>query len=111
MCSSRRLGKNGQRCRSVYRIVYSDLLGLPRDHRTVTVPQGEQSLNCQQSITPTAAGSRMTKLIAGTGSVLGIYLGWWLGSHLGMMSAFMFSIVGAAAGILAGRRFSSWLVT
>lgn len=38
------------------------------------------------------------------GSTLGSYAGWWLGAHVGVMSAFIVSMVGTGLGIYGGRR-------
>ena len=34
---------------------------------------------------------------------IGGWIGWWLGDHVGFMTAFFLSIVGAAAGLYIGR--------
>ena len=46
----------------------------------------------------------MSKLLVLVGSTIGSYAGWWLGAHFGVMTAFMVSTVGMAAGIYGGRR-------
>ena len=38
------------------------------------------------------------------GSTIGSYAGWWLGAHVGVMSAFVVSMVGTGIGIYGGRR-------
>ena len=48
----------------------------------------------------------MTKLIVLMGSTVGSYAGWWLGAHVGVMTAFMVSTVGMAAGIYGGRKLA-----
>jgi hypothetical protein len=40
------------------------------------------------------------------GSTIGSYVGWWLGGHAGVMTAFTVSMVGTGAGIYAGRRLA-----
>lgn len=39
---------------------------------------------------------KMIKVVAST---LGSYAGWWLGAHIGLMTAFLLSIIGTAAGV------------
>ena len=34
---------------------------------------------------------------------IGGWIGWWLGDHVGFMTAYFLSIVGAAAGLYIGR--------
>ena len=51
----------------------------------------------------------MTKLLAFIGSTIGGYVGWALGAPVGVMTAFMLSVVGTGAGIYAGRRFAQRL--
>jgi predicted esterase YcpF (UPF0227 family) len=46
----------------------------------------------------------MTKLFVLIGSTLGGYVGWWAGERAGLMTAFMLSMVGTAAGVYGGRR-------
>lgn len=46
----------------------------------------------------------MSKLLGFVGATIGSYLGWWLGSRAGIMTAFMVSMVGTGAGIYLGRR-------
>lgn len=35
---------------------------------------------------------------------MGSYVGWWLGAFVGVMTAFIVSMVGTGIGIYAGRR-------
>jgi hypothetical protein len=49
----------------------------------------------------------MGKLLMIVGSTLGSYAGWWLGAHVGVMTAFAVSMVGTGAGIYAGRQVAS----
>jgi hypothetical protein len=44
------------------------------------------------------------KLIAGVGALVGSSLGWWAGSTVGVMTAFVLSMVGTGVGMYAGRR-------
>ena len=46
----------------------------------------------------------MNKLLAFVGATIGGYAGWWVGAHVGLMTAFLVSIVGTAAGVYGGRR-------
>lgn len=46
----------------------------------------------------------MTKILATLGSFVGGSIGWWMGSGVGTMTAFMLSIVGTGAGIYLGRQ-------
>jgi uncharacterized membrane protein YeaQ/YmgE (transglycosylase-associated protein family) len=46
----------------------------------------------------------MNKLVGFIGATIGSYAGWALGARVGMMTAFMLSIVGTAAGIYVARR-------
>lgn len=48
----------------------------------------------------------MEKLIVFVAATLGGYVGWWLGSQVGVMTAFVVSIVGTAAGVYFGRRLA-----
>jgi len=40
------------------------------------------------------------------GATAGGGVGWWFGGHIGLVSAFLFSVVGTAIGVYAGRRFA-----
>jgi hypothetical protein len=48
--------------------------------------------------------SGMSKLLMLAGSTAGSYAGWWLGGHIGIMTAFMLSVAGTGVGLFAGRR-------
>ena len=45
----------------------------------------------------------MNKLLGFVGTTLGSSVGWWAGAHVGMMSAFMASMVGTGLGLYAAR--------
>jgi membrane protein YqaA with SNARE-associated domain len=45
----------------------------------------------------------MSKLLTIVGATIGGAIGWWLGAHVGTMTAFFVSMVGTGAGIYAGR--------
>ncbi|MDH3292158.1 MAG: hypothetical protein OEO20_16800 [Gemmatimonadota bacterium] len=44
------------------------------------------------------------KLLALVGATIGGAVGWWLGSLLGLMAAFFFSVIGTALGVYGGAR-------
>ena len=46
----------------------------------------------------------MNKLLVLVGSTLGGAIGWWAGERVGLMTAFMLSMVGTGLGIYGGRR-------
>ncbi len=46
----------------------------------------------------------MMKLYGFIGATVGSYAGWYLGSSMGFMTAFMLSMVGTGLGIYGGRR-------
>ena len=49
----------------------------------------------------------MSRLFAIIGATLGGAIGWWLGAHVGTMTAFFVSMVGTGAGMYAGRCVAS----
>ncbi len=49
----------------------------------------------------------MTRLIVLVGATAGGWLGWWLGERFGLMTAFLVSLVGTAAGVYFARRWAS----
>jgi hypothetical protein len=48
----------------------------------------------------------MEKLFILIATTIGSGVGWWLGSMVGMMTAFMLSIVGTGAGLWLGRKIT-----
>ncbi|MDB4880306.1 MAG: hypothetical protein JWL60_1752 [Gemmatimonadetes bacterium] len=46
------------------------------------------------------------KLLALVGTTAGGAAGWWLGAHVGIMTAFMVSMVGTGAGLYGARRLA-----
>ena len=48
----------------------------------------------------------MLKLAMFVGASIGGTLGWWLGAFVGMMTAFLLSVVGTAAGVYFARRWA-----
>ena len=52
----------------------------------------------------------MRKLLGFVGATLGGAVGWWAGAHVGMMTAFMVSMLGTGAGMYGGWRGADRLV-
>lgn len=48
----------------------------------------------------------MVKILGTLGAFIGSSLGWWLGARVGMMTAFMVSMVGTGFGIYAGKKLA-----
>jgi uncharacterized membrane protein YjjP (DUF1212 family) len=48
----------------------------------------------------------MPRLLAFIGATAGSALGWWAGEWIGLMTAFVLSMVGTAAGMYAGHRIA-----
>jgi uncharacterized protein YcfJ len=48
----------------------------------------------------------MSKWLALIGATAGGAIGWWVGSGLGLLGAFVLGIVGTAVGTYAGRRIA-----
>lgn len=48
----------------------------------------------------------MRRLIALLGASLFGWVGWWLGAHVGTMTAFIVSVVGTGLGLYLGQRFA-----
>lgn len=51
----------------------------------------------------------MKKLFALIFSTIGSAAGWWIGAHVGIMTAFMVSMVGVGVGIWGGARLAQRL--
>ena len=49
----------------------------------------------------------VTKLLIFMAASIGGAIGWWLGALVGLMTAFMLSIVGTAAGVYVARKWAS----
>ena len=49
----------------------------------------------------------MSKLFAFIGATIGGWLGWWAGAQIGIMTAFILSMVGTGFGIYYGRRIAN----
>jgi len=47
------------------------------------------------------------KLLALVGATIGGAIGWWLGAHVGVMTAFMLSVLGTGGGVYVGRRIAA----
>jgi hypothetical protein len=48
----------------------------------------------------------MSKVLTFIGASVGGAIGWWLGEHVGIMTAFIVSTVGTGIGVYAGRRIA-----
>ena len=48
----------------------------------------------------------MARLFSLVGATVGSALGWWLGEHVGLMTAFLISTVGTGTGLCLGRRIA-----
>jgi hypothetical protein len=52
----------------------------------------------------------MEKMLVLVASTVGSSGGWWLGGHIGIMTAFMCSMVGLAVGVWGGRKLANeWI--
>jgi hypothetical protein len=49
----------------------------------------------------------MAKLFGLLGATIGGCGGWWLGAHVGLMSAFLLGVVGTGVGLYVGRRVAA----
>jgi hypothetical protein len=45
----------------------------------------------------------VSKLLVGTGATVGGALGWWAGAGIGVLTAFVLSVVGTGVGMYLGR--------
>jgi len=52
----------------------------------------------------------MNAFFAFLGATIGGWIGWAAGEHVGIMTAYMLSVVGTAVGVYAGRRFADGLM-
>jgi hypothetical protein len=46
----------------------------------------------------------MNRLLILVGATMGGAIGWWLGDHVGLMTAFLASVLGTGAGVYFGLR-------
>jgi hypothetical protein len=46
----------------------------------------------------------MRRLVIAMLTIVGGWIGWWLGDHVGLMTAFILSMVGTGFGMYFGRR-------
>ena len=53
---------------------------------------------------------KVSKTLGFIGATIGSGIGWWLGEHVGMMTAFFLAVIGTAAGIYAARRIAASLM-
>ena len=44
----------------------------------------------------------MSKVLGAIGAMAGSAIGWWIGGHVGVMTAFLFSVCGTGLGMYAG---------
>jgi hypothetical protein len=49
----------------------------------------------------------MKKVLIIVSISIGGWIGWWLGDHFGLMTAYLLSVVGGAAGLCIGRKIMS----
>lgn len=49
----------------------------------------------------------MKKLLTIANITIGSWIGWWIGEHVGIMTAYFLSVFGAAAGFYFGRKLMS----
>lgn len=49
----------------------------------------------------------MKKILIILSISIGSWTGWWLGEHIGIMTAYFLSVLGAAAGLYFGRKLMS----
>jgi hypothetical protein len=52
----------------------------------------------------------LSKLLALVGATIGGYIGWWAGGLIGMVTAFMVSMIGTGLGMYWGRRLAQHLI-
>jgi hypothetical protein len=52
----------------------------------------------------------MAKLLSFLGASLGGTVGWWLGARVGIMTAFVISMLGTGVGMYAGHRIAGRLL-
>jgi hypothetical protein len=53
------------------------------------------------------AGADLAKIVGFTGATIGGAAGWWVGAHVGFMTAFLLSTVGTGVGLYFARRWIS----
>lgn len=49
----------------------------------------------------------MSKILMFIGASAGGSAGWWIGAHVGIMTAFFVSVLGSALGLYGAHRFTS----
>jgi len=47
----------------------------------------------------------MGKFLGMIGAIAGGWFGWWLGAHIGIMTAYLLSVVGMGTGLYLAKRF------
>ena len=68
-----------------------------------------RSLECLHPLFLSIAVGPVNKILAIVGSMIGGYAGWWAGAFVGIMTAFILSMVGTGLGVYAGRRMAQHL--
>jgi len=53
----------------------------------------------------------MSKMFAFIGATILGWAGWWLGAHVGIMTAFITSMVGTGAGIYYGKKVADYYLS
>lgn len=56
---------------------------------------------------PIAKGQPVTRLLGFVGATIGSAVGWWLGAHVGVMTAVLVGAVGTGVGLWAGVRLAA----
>ncbi len=69
-------------------------------------PAGVQPLPTRIDLSPDRSVV-VTKLLIFIAATIGGAIGWWLGAFVGIMTAFMLSIAGTAAGVYLARKWAS----
>lgn len=83
------------------------ILSAPKSNRAATHEYCESPICCQGG---SFGGPRdVTKIMGFMGATTGSAIGWWAGAHVGIMTAFMLSIVGTAVGVYGGKQLAGRL--
>lgn len=97
---SARLGFAGGSCWRTRRAVYHDATTCRVRPRPAAFAR-----SCHPTIE--GYGDNLAKLAGFAGATIGGAAGWWLGAHVGFMTAFFLSTLGTAAGVYCARRWIS----
>ena len=60
-----------------------------------------------EPVTEKKRNARMKKILTIICISAGGWIGWWVGEHVGIMTAYFLSVLGAAAGLYFGRKLMS----